>query len=149
MLEFYKFKQGDGDMLFSEKRLAALSGYALYKGQALKITAGALCGLDTAACVSVYAISNVSAASSVVTAAYIPEVFPVNSNQVWKAPTSTALTAAAIYAGAKVNFGSATTPIGTAIAGDAGAASVAWVYNAATASDPTTSAIYICFPDVI
>jgi len=120
----------------------------MYKGAALKISAGALCELDTAACVSVYAISNVSAASSVITAAYVPEVFPVNSNQIWKVPLSTAITADCTYAGVKVNFGSATTPIGTAIAGDA-EASVAWAWAVVTASDPITSAIYIVFPDVV
>jgi hypothetical protein len=142
MFEFAKFVQGDGNSLTTEKRLAALSGYALYNGQALKVTGGALCYADTAD--TVYAISQVSAASSVVTAAYYPTVVPVNDNQVWKASISTAITAATLPA-TKVNISSAS--VGTAICG-ASAATCALVYKVATADSPTSS-IYVIFAPAI
>ena len=142
MIEFAKFAQGEGNSLYSEKRLPALSGYALYNGQALKVTGGALCFADSAD--TVYAISNVSAASSVVTAAYYPTVTPVNDNQVWKASISTAITAATV-AGSKVNLGTAS--VGTGVNG-AAAGTGLLVYKTATADSPTSS-IYVIFAPAI
>lgn len=142
MFEFSYFKQAGGDSLYQEKRLPALSGYALYVGQALKTTGGALCYADTAD--TVYAISNVSAASSTVTASYYPDVYPVNGNQVWKAAISTAATAATL-AGSKVNIGSAS--VGTAV-NAAAAGTGLYVDKIVTASTPT-SAIYVIFAPVI
>jgi hypothetical protein len=133
MFEFLKFAQGDGNSLTTEKRLPATSGYALYRGQALVATGGAL----FAAAVGdiVYAISNVSAASSVVTAGYIPDVFPVNESQVWKAPLSTAVTAA-FLAGKLADIGS--TVNGTAVRGDFVGTGML-VYSVSTADSPTSS----------
>ncbi len=143
MFTFAKFVKAGEDSLYSEKRLPALSGYALYVGQALKITGGALCYADTAD--TVYAISNVSAASSTVTAAYYPDVFPVNDNQVWKASISTAITAATL-AGSKINISSAS--FGTGVNG-AAAGTGMFVHSIATASDPSTSAAYVIFAPAI
>ncbi|MFA5307704.1 MAG: hypothetical protein WC365_09705 [Candidatus Babeliales bacterium] len=143
MFEFAKFVQGDGNSLTTEKRLAALSGYALYNGQALKVTGGALCYADSAD--TVYAISQVSAASSVVTAAYYPTVIPANDNQVWKTTPSTAITAATL-AGTKVNIGTAS--VGTSVNGAVAAGTCAWVYKVATADSPTSS-IYVIFAPAI
>ena len=142
MFEFAKFVQGDGNSLTTEKRLPALSGYALYNNGALKVSGGALCQAMTAD--TVYAISNVSAASSVVTAAYYPTVTPVNDNQVWKAAISTAITAATV-AGSKANIGSACN--GTAVNG-AIAGTGLLVYKTATADSPTSS-IYVIFAPAI
>jgi len=139
MFTFYKYKQGGPNDLFAEERIAALSGYALYKGQALKTSAGALCAATTGD--KVYAISNTSAASSVATAAYVPNVFPVNSKQVWKADMSTAATAATIK-GAYVGISSANS---TAIAGDTAGTAV-YVYDIITA---VASSIYVVFADVV
>ena len=143
MFEFAKFIQGEGNSVTTEKRLAALSGYALYVGQALKATGGALCYADSAD--TVVAICQVSATSATVTAAYYPTVIPVNDNQVWKTKPGSAITAATV-AGAKVNIATSTT--GTGIAGDAAAATCAWVYSVATADSPTSS-IYVVFAPVI
>jgi hypothetical protein len=140
--EFAKFVQGDGNSLYTEKRLPALSGYALYDGQALKVTGGALCFADSAD--SVYAMSKVSAASSTVTAAYYPTVIPVNDNQVWKATISTAVTAATV-AGSKINLGTAS--VGTGVNG-AAAGTGLLVYKVATADSPTSS-IYVIFAPAI
>ncbi len=142
MFEFYKFVQGDGNMLYSEKRLPALSGYPLYKGQALKNTGGALVWADSAD--TVYAISNTSATSSVVTAAYYPDVYPVNNNQVWRASISTAVTAATVN-GSKINIGTAS--VGTAVNG-AAAGTGLLCYSVATADSPT-SAAYVIFAPAI
>ncbi|MDD5064936.1 MAG: hypothetical protein PHQ35_09315 [Phycisphaerae bacterium] len=137
--EFSKFIKGNADSLYSIKKdLPALSGYALYNGQALKVTGGALCYADSAD--TVYAISNVSAASSVVTASYYPEYFPVNDNQVWKSTLGSAITALTV-AGSKMNIATSTT--GTGVAGDTPATGLL-VYKVATAESPT-SAIYVIF----
>ena len=106
---FARFRKVGTDSLEQEQRLYALSGYALYVGQALKVTAGRLAPL-AATGDRVYAISNVSAASSVVTASYLPKVIPVNDNQVWQAPFTTAITAA-VYPGLFVDIASQTTGI--------------------------------------
>ena len=142
MIEFAKFAQGEGNSLYSEKRLPALSGYALYNGQALKVTGGALCFADSAD--TVYAISNVSAASSVVTAAYYPTVTPVNDNQVWKSSISTAITAATV-AGSKINLSTAS--VGTGVNGAAVGTGLL-VYKTATADSPASS-IYVIFAPAI
>ena len=143
MFEFAKFIQGEGNSITTEKRLAALSGYALYVGQALKATGGALCYADSAD--TVVAMSQVSAASSTVTAAYYPTVIPVNDNQVWKTTPSTAITAATV-AGTKVNIGTAS--VGTSVNGAVAAGTCAWVYAVATADSPISS-IYVVFAPVI
>ena len=139
MFEFAKYKKGDGNSLYSETRLLALSGYALYVGQALKVTGGVLCFADSAD--TVYAISNVSAASSVVTAAYYPQVFPVNDNQVWKTTPSTAITADTVI-GTKVNIGTAS--VGTSVNGAVAIGTGLLVYKVASGESPT-SAIYVIF----
>jgi len=138
MFEFAKFIKSDGNSLYGVKDLPALSGYALYNGQALKVTGGALCFADSAD--TVYAISNTSAASSVVTASYYPEYFPVNDDQVWKASISTAVTAATV-AGSKINLGTAS--VGTGVNG-AAAGTGLLVHKVATADSPTSS-IYVIF----
>lgn len=143
MFEFAKFVQGDGNSLTTEKRLPALSGYALYVGQALKTTGGALCYADSADVVT--HMSQVSAASSVVTAAYYPTVVPVNDNQVWKTTPSTAITAATV-AGAKVNIGTAS--VGTSVNGAVAAGTGALVHKIATGDSPTSS-IYVIFAPAI
>jgi hypothetical protein len=139
--EFSRFRKVGTDSLEQEQRLYALSGYALYVGQALKVTAGALAPASTVGD-RVYAISNVSAASSVVTAAYMPKVFPVNDNQIWKAPFSTAVTAA-ILANATVDLGSASN--GTGIRGDA-VGTGAYLYDLITATTPTSAAFIVFVP---
>jgi hypothetical protein len=136
--EFAKFIKGEGNSVYTEKRLPALSGYALYDNQALKVTGGALCFADSAD--TVYAISKVSAASSVVTASYYPTVIPVNDNQVWKATIGSAVTAATV-AGSKLNIATSTT--GTGVAADTAATGLL-VYKVATADSPTSS-IYVIF----
>lgn len=136
--EFAKFIKGEGNSVYTEKRLPALSGYALYDGQALKVTGGALCFADSAD--TVIAISKVSAASSTVTASYYPTVIPVNDNQVWKATISTAVTAATV-AGSKINIGTAS--VGTGVNG-AAAGTGLLVHSVATADSPTSS-IYVIF----
>lgn len=142
MFEFAKFIKGDGNSLTTEKRLPATSGYALYVGQALQATGGVLIFADSADVV--YAICQVSAASSVVTASYYPTVVPVNDNQVWKTTPSTAITAVTLE-GSKVNIGTAS--VGTSVNG-AAAGTGAWVYKVATADSPTSS-IYVVFASVI
>ena len=143
MFEFAKFVQGEGNSLYDEKRLPALSGYVLYNGQALKVTGGALCFADSAD--TVYAISKVSAASSTVTASYYPTVIPVNDNQVWKTTPSTAITAATV-AGTKVNIGTAS--VGTSVNGAVAVGTGLLVYKTATADSPTSS-IYVIFAPAI
>jgi hypothetical protein len=143
MFEFLKFKKAGIDSLYSEKNLPALSGYALYVGQALKVTGGALCYADSAD--TVYAISNVSAASSVVTASYYPDVFPVNDNQIWRASIATAATAATL-AGTKINLSTAS--VGTAV-NAAAAGTGLLLYGISTASTPSTSAAYVIFAPAI
>jgi hypothetical protein len=143
MFEFAKFVQGDGNSLTTDKRLPALSGYALYVGQALKTTGGALCYADTAD--TVYAVCQVSAASSVVTASYYPTVIPVNDNQVWKTTPSTAITADTV-AGAKVNIGTAS--VGTSVNGAVAVGTGLLVHKVATADSPTSS-IYVIFAPAI
>jgi hypothetical protein len=138
MFEFAKFKKGEGNSLYQETLLPALSGYALYDGQALKVTGGALCYADSAD--TVYAVSHVSAASSVVTASYYPTVTPVNDNQIWKTSISTAVTAATV-AGSKINLSTAS--VGTGVNG-AAAGTGLLVYKVATADSPTSS-IYVIF----
>lgn len=144
MFEFYRYKDGGQGDLISEKRLAAVSGYAMYKGAALKVSGGALVYAQTAD--TIYAISNVSAASSVVTASYYPEVYPVNSNQVWKASHTSAATAAFV-AGAKGNIAGAN-DLGTSVIANVAAGTAFYLFNVATASTPSTSAAYVIFPDV-
>lgn len=139
MFEFAKFVKGEGNSLTTEKRLPALSGYVLYVGQALKATGGALCYADSADVV--YAVCQVSAASSVATAAYYPTVIPVNDNQVWKTTPSTAITAATV-AGAKVNIGTAS--VGTSVNGAVAVGTGLLVYSIATGDSPTSS-IYVIF----
>lgn len=141
---FVGFVNGGTDALVSEKRLCAVSGYAIHDGQALMISGGALIYADGAN--KVYAISKCSAASSVVTAAYKPEVFPVNRNQIWKGTIGSTITAA-FLAGARTNLASSTT--GTGLAGDEAAGSGMYIYNVVTASDPTTSAGYVVFPGMM
>ena len=138
MFEFYKFVKGDGNSLTTEERLPATSGYVLYKGQALVVTGGALFAATVGDIV--YAISNVSAASSVVTAAYYPEVFPVNENQVWKAPLSTAATAA-FLPGKQADIGSVVS--GTAVRGDFIGTGM-YVYDYLSGDSPV-SAAYVIF----
>jgi len=142
MFTFEKFKKGADGSLYQEKFLPALSGYALYVGQALKVTGGALCFADSAD--TVYAVSNVSAASSVVTASYVPEVYPVNDNQIWKAAIATAATAATLE-GSKINIGSAS--VGTAV-NAAAAGTGLLVYDIQTAASPT-SCVYVVFAPAI
>ena len=143
MFEFFKFIKGEGNSLYTEKRLPALSGYALYVGQALKATGGALCFADSADVV--HSISQVSAASSTVTASYYPTVIPANDNQVWKTTPSTAITADTV-AGVKVNIGTAS--VGTSVNGAVSDGTCAWVYRIATADSPTSS-IYVVFAPAI
>lgn len=139
--EFSRFINGGTERLVSETRLSALSGYAIYKGEALTITGG--CLGYAASAQKVYAISNVSVASSVVTAGYHPEVFPVNENQVWKGTVGTAVTAAFV-AGKRTNLSSGLR--GTAVAcANAGTGSAMYVVEVVT-SDPLTSAVYVAFP---
>jgi len=144
-IEFSRFKDGGQGDLISEQRLNAVSGYAMYVGQALKVSGGALIYAQSSDIV--YAISNVSAASSVVTASYKPEVFPVNDNQVWKASIGSAITAAFVpgsYAGFATSV-----ELGTSIAGDVVNNSAMYVFNIATASTPSTSAAYVIFPNPV
>jgi len=143
MFEFFRYKDGGQGDLISEKRLSAVSGYPMYVGMALKVSGGALIYAQTSD--KVYAISNVSAASSVVTAAYKPEVFPVNSNQIWKTGFSSAVTAA-FLAGAYAAVAGATA-LGTSIDGNVVNNSAMYVFDVATGSTPTTSAAYVIFPD--
>jgi len=141
--EFFKYMHGGEGDLFVEKRLAGISGYAMYVGQALKISGGGLIYAQTGDIV--YAISKVSAASSTVTASYYPEVNPVNTNQIWKASIGTAVTAAtSVILGYKFNFNDATA-IGTAIDGNNSAGTSMWLYNITTGSSPSTSAAYVIF----
>jgi hypothetical protein len=140
--EFARFRKVGTDSLEQEERLYALSGYALYVGQALKVTAGVLAPASTVGD-RVYAISNVSAASSVVTAAYKPKVFPVNDNQIWKAPFSTAVTAA-VLPNTMVNLGSASN--GTGIRGDA-VGTGALLFDLVTATTPTSAAFVVFVPE--
>jgi hypothetical protein len=131
--EFAGFTNGGGtENLASEKRLSALSGYAMYNGQALTITGGCLCYAQSAQ--KVYAISNISAASSVVTAGYHPEVFPVNNKQIWKTGLGSAITAA-FLPGTRTNFATSV-ELGTSVAGDEATGSAMYVYAVVTASDP-------------
>jgi len=141
--EFHKYKTGAGGELYAEKRLCAYSGYAMYKGAALKITGGTLQYAQTAE--TVYAISNCSAASSVVTASYCPEVYPVTDEQIWKASIGSAITAATL-AGSKINLDSAGD--GTAVNGAAAGTSLL-LYGIATGSTPSTSAVYVIFQPAI
>lgn len=92
MFEFAGFKNGGPDTLVAESRYKAVTGLALLAGQAMKISAGKLC---TAAVTAdrIYAICGVSALSGDVTADYIPRVFPVTREQIWKTTFATALTA--------------------------------------------------------
>jgi hypothetical protein len=138
---FARFRKVGVDSLEQEERLLALSGYAMYVGQALKITAGRLVAASSVGD-RVYAISNVSAASSVVTANYKPKVFPVNDNQVWQAPFSTAITAATLP-GDYVDLGSASN--GTGIRGDASGTG-AYLYDLITATTPTSAAFVVFVP---
>jgi hypothetical protein len=142
--EFYKYKDGVGGELYTEQRLCAYSGYPIYKGAALKITGGTLQYAQTAE--TVYAISNVSAASSVVTASYCPEVIPVNDRQIWKASIGSAVTAAT-YKGGKINIDEAA-ELGTAVNAAAAGTSLL-IYDLATGSTPSTSAVYVIFQPAI
>lgn len=141
--EFYRYKQGGDNFLFPEINYPAISGYALYPGQALTLSGGGLIYAQTGDIV--HAISNVSAASSVVTAAYVPEVFSVNVNQIWKASIGTAVTAAtSTLRGVKINMNGATA-LGTAVDGNNAAGTAMWVYDVTTGSNPTTSSVYVIF----
>lgn len=137
---FARFRKSGEDSLEAEQRLYALSGYALYVGQALIISGGKLCPF-AAVGDRIYAISNVSAASSVITADYIPEVYPVNDNQIWKTPFTVTATAADLP-GAFVDVASA----GTGISGGA-AGTGAYYYDVATAASPTSAAYVIFVPE--
>jgi hypothetical protein len=155
MFEFYKYKDAADNELFREERLYALSGYALYVGQALKITAGALAYAQTGD--RVYAICNVSAASSVVTAAYKPQVFPINNRQIWKSSIGTAVTAATSTILAQYGSLNGATALGTAIDGNlfvaatvhATAPAAFMLYDVVTGSSPSTSAAYVIFATII
>ena len=141
--EFYKYKDGVGGELYTEQRLCAYSGYPIYKGAALKITGGTLQYAQSAE--TVYAISNVSAASSVVTASYCPEVIPVNDRQIWKASVTSALVTG-ILGGTKINLDSA--DYGTGINGSTSGTALL-LYDVATGSTPSTSAAYVIFQPAI
>lgn len=146
MFEFAKWRYGGGGDLVVEQRLCGVSGYAMYPGQALTVSGNALVRADTGD--FVYAISNTSAASSTVTASYVPQVFPVNEMQIWKCSPGSALTAstiadAQIFAngGKKFNLNSSG---GTAIDGGT-SGSVAFPYRLVTGSSPSTSSVYVIF----
>jgi hypothetical protein len=151
---FVRFKDGGVDQLEREERISAAAGYSLYFGQALKISGGTLIYAQTGD--QVYAICGVSAASSVVTAAYKPVVFPVNNRQIWKAEIGTAVTAAVTAIIGKYGILDSA-GVGTAIDGNdfvsLGTAATArpggfYVFDITTASTPKTSAAYVIFPGV-
>lgn len=153
--EFYRYKDGGTDELYAEQNLKAISGYALYVGQALKISAGGLVYAETGD--QVYAICGCSAASSVVTANYKPVVFPTNSKQIWKASIGTAVTAATSTILAQYGILNIATAFGTAIDGSnlvakgvhATAPAAFYLFDVVTGSSPSTSACYVIFPSVI
>lgn len=146
MFEFFKWRYGGAGDPVIEQRLYGTSGYAMYPGQALTVSASALIRADTGD--FVYGISNTSAASSTVTAVYVPQIFPVNENQIWKVSPGSALTASMITdcrtfsnGGKKLNLNSS-----AATAVDGGTSgSVAWVYDIVTGSSPSTSSVYVIF----
>ncbi len=146
MFEFFKHKDGSPPSIVSQRDRYGTSGYAMYKGQALTVSSNRLIRCNTGD--FVYAISNVSAASSVITASYQPEVFLVNENQVWRGAVGSALSASVIadaqlfsLGGKKVNL---YTSAGTSIDGGT-SGSVAFIYDLVTASTPSTSAVYVIF----
>jgi len=141
--EFYKYKTGAGGEVYTEQKFCAYSGYPMYKGAALKLTGGTLQYAQTAE--TVYAISNVSAASSVVTASYCPEVIPVNDRQIWKASIGSAMVTG-ILGGTKINLDSA--GYGTSVNGSTSGTSLL-LYDVATGSTPSTSAAYVIFQPAI
>jgi hypothetical protein len=133
MLEFAGYRNGGTDQLTVEQRYPGLSGYAIYLGQALKLSGGYLCGAEVTADL-IYAISDISAASSVVTASYYPRVFPVNSNQIWKSSAISAMTAAVAVLGTGIGL---STACATGFCGDTlGTAAV--VFQIATGGTPAS-----------
>ena len=145
MFEFAGYRNGGSDKLTVEERFYAVTGFALYLGQLLKLSAGRLCAC-TGAGDLVYAISDASAASSVVTASYIPRVFPVNKSQIWKTSCTTALTAAACVYGTGLGL---STAIATGVMGDK-LSSATFVFDFTTGGTPVSggqpaSAVYVVF----
>jgi len=106
MFRFAGYVNGGTDQLTVEQRFSALSGYAIYEGAALKLSAGCLCLAATTADL-IYAISNYTGASSVVTAALKPRVFPVNKNQVWACSCAVEMAAGIVINGTGVALDSA------------------------------------------
>jgi hypothetical protein len=146
MFEFAGYRNGATDMLTPEERYYAVTGFALYVGQLLKISGGRLCACTGAGDLA-YAISDVSAASSVVTASYIPKVFPVNKSQIWKTSCTTALTAGACVYGTGLGI---STAIATGVMGDK-LSSATFLFDFTTGGTPVSggqpaSAVYVVFP---
>ena len=144
MFKFYKYVKAQKDSLHVEKRIGAQASGLFYLGMALTISAGELVYAQTADIV--YAISNVSVVSGDVSSTYVPEVIPVNSNQIWKAAVTTAATAAfAVDAGVKTQIDEAAT-FGTGVDGGQAAASAIWVYSFTSAA---SGYAYVIFPDPV
>jgi hypothetical protein len=143
--EFAGYRKGGTDFLFQEERFKAVTSVALYVGQALKLSASRLCACTGTADL-VYAISNVSVAAASVSADFIPKVYPVNANQIWKTSCTTALTAAACVRGTGLGM---STAIATAVMGDR-LNSATFVYDFTTGGTPVSggapaSAVYVVF----
>jgi len=149
MFRFAGYVNGGDAQLTVEQRFSALSGYAIYEGAALKLSAGSLCLAATTADL-IYAISDYSGASSVVTAALIPRVFPVNKNQIWTCSCAVELTAACVINGTGVGLDSAcATSIDGQVLGTA-----ALMYNFVTGGTPASggvpgSAVWVIFESLL
>ena len=93
MFEFAGFKNGGSDTLIAEQRYKAVTAILLYAGQAMKLSAGRLCTAAVTADL-IYAICDCSVTiSASVSADYVPRVFPVTREQIWRTTFATAATA--------------------------------------------------------